>query len=312
MIKPFNSKFTDVEIERILTLSLGSERLTEAEYQKLAAEGKAESGVWYRIYTDAQKTKFKALYDGPMPIFVVDTELNADSKNAICNAAVFLALSKKADALTVSGYTVNQKKISANPVLAAGDLLVGGTGALKALTVLAALEQLAKADETAAETLKTIARNLKTISEYKVNGKLVSTSPTLAALDLLVGGDMEELKTLNVQQALETVVAAMKASDQLLLKQVEAAATHAAEIDRILALVDNGGHHRAIGYNSETGYAVCGHRTVICGHGVPSRDTIPDQHGIPAFIGQHYINLDADTDGEYYARGTSSVSDWKK
>ncbi len=312
MIKPFVSKFTDAEIEKILTLALGSERLTEAEYKNLVDTGKTEAGIWYRVYSDAQKTKFKSLYDGVMPIFVVDTELNAGSDNAICNAAVFLALSKKADVNTVSGYTINGKKISGNPTLGAADLLVGGAGALKALTILAAIEQLASNDSTITKTLKNINESIGAIAKYKINGKLVSDSPTLAALDLLVGGEMEEIKALNIQQALEKVISSMKLSDKVLLAQVSMTATLAAENDRLRALIDNGGDHHAISYDSETAYKVCGCRTVIYGHGVPSKDTIPDQQGIPAFIGQHYINIDADTDGEYYAVGTSSVSDWKK
>ena len=56
---------------------------------------------------------------------------------------------------------------------------------------------------------------------------------------------------------------------------------------------------------------MCGKRFVLHGHGVPSADTIPDQFGIPAFVGQMYINEDAASAGLYYAKGTSAVSDWK-
>ena len=56
---------------------------------------------------------------------------------------------------------------------------------------------------------------------------------------------------------------------------------------------------------------VCGKRLILHGHGVPSADTIPDQFGIPAFIGQMYINEDAASAGLYYAKGTSAVADWK-
>ena len=83
------------------------------------------------------------------------------------------------------------------------------------------------------------------------------------------------------------------------------------DIKALKALIDNGGHHKAISYDAEEGFSVCGKRFVLHGHGVPSADTIPDQFGIPAFVGQMYINEDAASAGLYYAKGTSAVSDWK-
>ena len=57
--------------------------------------------------------------------------------------------------------------------------------------------------------------------------------------------------------------------------------------------------------------------TILRGHGVPAADTIPDNlpnglpwDGVPVFIGQIYINLDATSAGLYYAKGHDSVSDW--
>ena len=34
--------------------------------------------------------------------------------------------------------------------------------------------------------------------------------------------------------------------------------------------------------------------------------------GVPVFVGQIYINLDATSSGLYYATGHDSVSDWKQ
>ena len=58
---------------------------------------------------------------------------------------------------------------------------------------------------------------------------------------------------------------------------------------------------------------------VLYGHGVPAASTIPDNlptglpwDGVPVFIGQLYINLDATSSGLYYAKGHDSVSDWKQ
>ena len=87
---------------------------------------------------------------------------------------------------------------------------------------------------------------------------------------------------------------------------------HGLSIEALSDLIDNAGHHKALSYDAEDEYRVCGHRTVLYGAGVPSDETIPDQHGIPAFVGQLYINTSADTGGLYYAVGTGSVSSWKK
>ena len=58
---------------------------------------------------------------------------------------------------------------------------------------------------------------------------------------------------------------------------------------------------------------------VLYGHGVPSASVVPDNlltglpwDGVPVFIGQLYINLDATSSGLYYAKGHDSVSDWKQ
>ena len=58
---------------------------------------------------------------------------------------------------------------------------------------------------------------------------------------------------------------------------------------------------------------------VLYGHGVPSASVVPDNlpeglpwDGVPVFIGQQYINIDATSAGLYYAKGHDSVSDWKQ
>lgn len=59
--------------------------------------------------------------------------------------------------------------------------------------------------------------------------------------------------------------------------------------------------------------------TILLGHGVPSATNIPTNlpnglpwDGVPVFIGQLYINLDASSSGLYYAKGHDAVSDWKQ
>ena len=63
----------------------------------------------------------------------------------------------------------------------------------------------------------------------------------------------------------------------------------------------------------------CLYPTILRGHGVPAAATIPENlneglpwDGVPAFIGQFYINLDASSGGLYYAKGHDAVSDWKQ
>lgn len=59
--------------------------------------------------------------------------------------------------------------------------------------------------------------------------------------------------------------------------------------------------------------------TILRGHGVPAAATTPENlpdglpwDGVPVFVGQIYINLDATSGGLYYATGHDSVSDWKQ
>ena len=63
----------------------------------------------------------------------------------------------------------------------------------------------------------------------------------------------------------------------------------------------------------------CLYPTVMRGHGVPSESNVPENlpdglpwDGVPAFIGQLYVNLDAASRGLYYAVGVGSVADWKQ
>lgn len=58
---------------------------------------------------------------------------------------------------------------------------------------------------------------------------------------------------------------------------------------------------------------------VMVAHGVPAEANVPDNlpaglpwDGVPAFVGQQYVNLDAPSGGLYYATGNENVSDWKQ
>jgi hypothetical protein len=82
-------------------------------------------------------------------------------------------------------------------------------------------------------------------------------------------------------------------------------------IEALRKLVDNGGDHKADSYDAADGFKVCGYPTILYGAGTPSATTIPSQYGIPAFIGQIYIDTTAASGGLYYAKGTAAISDWK-
>lgn len=67
------------------------------------------------------------------------------------------------------------------------------------------------------------------------------------------------------------------------------------------------------------GLTRCRYPLVMLGHGVPAEANVPDNlpdglpwDGVPVFIGQLYINLDAASGGLYYAAGVDSVADWKQ
>ncbi len=63
----------------------------------------------------------------------------------------------------------------------------------------------------------------------------------------------------------------------------------------------------------------CRYPLVMLGHGVPAEANVPVNlpdglpwDGVPAFVGQQYVNLDAPSGGLYYATGNENVSDWKQ
>ena len=63
----------------------------------------------------------------------------------------------------------------------------------------------------------------------------------------------------------------------------------------------------------------CRYPLVMLGHGVPAEANVPDNlpdglpwDGVPAFVGQLYVNLDAASGGLYYAAGVDFVADWRQ
>ena len=132
------------------------------------------------------------------------------------------------------------------------------------------------------------------------------------------------------RKAIEEDAAVVKTSEQTLTdEQQEQARTNIgantvnqsdAAIGRIVEALDRFGDVKCLSVSSKDIPMVCDKPLILYGSGVPSADVVPDNWdkttmgewtGVPTFIGQHYINVDASEGGEYYARGTSSVSDWR-
>ena len=99
---------------------------------------------------------------------------------------------------------------------------------------------------------------------------------------------------------------------------VEAMVSLAARVDALESRRGIIGNAKA-GTLDVTELTKCLYPTILRGHGVPAASNIPDNlpeglpwDGVPVFIGQLYINLDATSGGLYYATGHDSVADWKQ
>ncbi len=98
-----------------------------------------------------------------------------------------------------------------------------------------------------------------------------------------------------------------------------AGAETAAAADGLISALDRFGDVACESISSRSIPMVCGRPLILYGAGVPSAGTVPDNWdaetmgewtGVPCFVGQHYIDTSASSGGEYYAKGTGSVSDW--
>ena len=63
----------------------------------------------------------------------------------------------------------------------------------------------------------------------------------------------------------------------------------------------------------------CRYPIVLYGHGSPGSSVVPENlpeglpwDGIPAFVGQIYVDIDAASGGLYYSVGVNAVSEWKQ
>lgn len=77
-IKTYSSIFTAEQIDEILSRGVKGDRLTLEEYQAKLAAGEIETGGFYRIYDDQDKSHLVAIYDGPnlfLDLRMVEQEL---------------------------------------------------------------------------------------------------------------------------------------------------------------------------------------------------------------------------------------------
>ena len=140
-------------------------------------------------------------------------------------------------------------------------------------------------------------------------GKCVSTEDFTTALK-------EKLSDLpNSQQLVELIGSAIstaltgyvtKTGEELLV--IAAALADVFTDVQNLAARKQFGSIKIVDANLENVPRVNGFPMVVYGAGAPSATTLPRQSGLPAFIGQHYI--DTSNAKEYGSKGTESTSDW--
>lgn len=186
-----------------------------------------------------------------------------------------------------------------------------GVAALKTLTAghTKSIEDLriAKQDALVSGT------NIKTINGVPVlgSGDIKTPAPTKVSELENDKGFLTELQSLEAYY--------QKAAAQLDNRVVaEAIVSLAARVDALESRQGLLGNAKA-GTLDVSELTKCLYPTILRGHGVPSATNIPDNlpaglpwDGVPVFIGQLYINLDATSGGLYYAIGHGSVADWKQ
>lgn len=94
-----------------------------------------------------------------------------------------------------------------------------------------------------------------------------------------------------------------------------------ANINGIISTMTTLGNLRVRNLSSDDIPNVCSSPMIIIGNGAPAELTIPNNWneetmgewtGVPMFIGQIYIDISAASNGLYYAKGDSAVTDWKQ
>ena len=150
------------------------------------------------------------------------------------------------------------------------------------------------------------------MSQDAVTKELATKQNTIA--------DLETIKN-NAQKGNDAVESINQMNTKLIYEHrtmVEAMVSLAARVDALESRQGLLGNATA-GTLDVSELTKCLYPVILRGHGVPAATTIPENlpkglpwDGIPVFIGQLYINLDATSGGLYYAAGHDSVSNWKQ
>ena len=233
---------------------------------------------------------------------IIDTEMSDSSSNAIANKTVKKyvdGIESKTDASILS---LNEGKVDKEPGkdLSTNDFTD---------------ERAGKVDKLKIDGSE---------NEY-LNGAGIYSRPVRQGYGVSVADDNTvsvDSQVIARQSDVENVaadLAAQEAAAQLDNRVVaEAIVSLAARVDALESRQGLLGNAKA-GTLDVSELTKCLYPTILRGHGVPSATSIPDNlpaglpwDGVPVFIGQLYINLDATSGGLYYAIGHDSVADWKQ
>ena len=233
---------------------------------------------------------------------IIDTEMSDSSSNAIANETVKKYVDGIASKTDASILSLNEGKVDKEPGkgLSANDLTDERAGKVDKL----------KIDGSANEYL---------------NGSGIYSRPVMqgygvsVADDNTVSVDPQVIARQSDVENVATDLAAHNAAAQLDNRVAsEAIVSLAARLDALEGSRGLLGKATA-GTLDVSELTKCLYPTILRGHGVPSATNIPDNlpaglpwDGVPVFIGQLYINLDATSGGLYYAIGHDSVDDWKQ
>lgn len=233
---------------------------------------------------------------------IIDTEMSDSSSNAIANKTVKKYVDGIASKTDASILSLNDGKVDKEPGknLSANDLTDERAGKVDKL----------KMDGRANEYLN----GAGTYSRPVRQGYGVSVAD-----DNTVSVDPQVIARQSDVANVDADLAAQKAAAQLDNRVVaEAIVSLAARLDALEGSRGLLGDATA-GTVDVRGLTRCRYPLVMLGHGVPAEANVPDNipdglpwDGVPVFIGQLYINLDATSGGLYYATGHNSVADWKQ
>lgn len=233
---------------------------------------------------------------------IIDTKMSDSSSNAIANKTVKKYVDGIASKTDASILSLNEGKVDKEPGkgLSANDLTDERAGKV---------DMLAKdgRDNEYLNGAGTYSRPVRQGYGVSVeDDNSVSVDPQVIARQSDVENVAADLAEQNAAAQLDNRVVA------------EAIVSLAARVDALESRQGLLGNAKA-GTLDVSELTKCLYPTILRGHGVPSATSIPDNlpaglpwDGVPVFIGQLYINLDAASGGLYYAAGHDSVADWKQ